>query len=89
MAVVRLQNGDSPDPGGLSRPEVGRRYTGCVVEWEGTHGFLSSTLIRGRVFLGAGNVSGADSIAVGTSVNFELARAEGTSFQAIKATAYV
>ncbi len=84
---------EEENPAAESEAEVGRRYTGCVVEWHGDRGYLSSTLIPARVLLSANDVTGGIAglfSPVGISVNFELARGEaGREFQAVKAIAYV
>ena len=76
--------------------EVGRRYTGCVVEWRGSFGFLNCVLIPERVFLHSSDLNGSGfpqflpANPTDVSVNFELGiDKEKGKFRATKAIAYI
>lgn len=69
----------SPPPDQPVSVQVGQRYTGCVVDWRGSYGFLSCTLIPEKVFLHSSQILGnafmnLDGDPIGISVNFELAK---------------
>lgn len=72
--------------------EYGKRYTGCVVDWRQTYGFLSCTLIPGKIFLHSQSMTGASTsdLPIGISVNFELGvEASSGRFRAVRAKVFM